>query len=353
MCFLDGVAEALQALPSDEPLQRLGRFRAVLGEAGWVAEAQSLGESLAGARRAWEANVGYVTLPVSSLSDSLPFRLFVGGVIERLEEFHAAHNGALLEHRLSRGIRSTANPFPDLRRRDDLWETPFWFLHEDGLRRGLFARRVGAAWQLASGDLELARVHGARDVVDWASRLPLTVGIRPRALTLTMYARLASDLFLHGVGGAHYDRVTDAVIERFHGVRGPRFAVASATLFPDLGLDPGRGGADMDTRAARAVLRDLFWNPQRHGGDPDLAERKAALIAELLEAPPGRRAQLTREIRAVNEGMARALEPERERLERRVRQAEAEDADLAVLRRRTYPCFLFDPDDMRALVNKM
>ena len=44
--------------------------------------------------------------------------------------------------------------------------------------------------------------------------------IRSRALITTLWARLAlSDLFLHGIGGAKYDRVTDRLIETFFGLR--------------------------------------------------------------------------------------------------------------------------------------
>ena len=42
------------------------------------------------------------------------------------------------------------------------------------------------------------------------------IRLRPRALTTTMYLRLAmGDLFLHGIGGAKYDQLTDRIIEHF------------------------------------------------------------------------------------------------------------------------------------------
>ena len=88
------------------------------------------------------------------------------------------------------------------------------------------------------------------DRQSWEARLPLRrratpagaferlmelqragVRIRPRALVTTLWARLAlGDLFIHGIGGAKYDCVTDRLIERFFGLTPPRFMVVSATL---------------------------------------------------------------------------------------------------------------------------
>ena len=39
--------------------------------------------------------------------------------------------------------------------------------------------------------------------------------IRPRAITTTMFSRLFfSDVFIHGIGGAKYDTITDEIIKR-------------------------------------------------------------------------------------------------------------------------------------------
>ena len=57
------------------------------------------------------------------------------------------------------------------------------------------------------------------------------VKIRSRALITTLWARLVlGDLFLHGIGGAKYDQVTDLLIERFFGLPAPGIMVMSATL---------------------------------------------------------------------------------------------------------------------------
>ena len=51
---------------------------------------------------------------------------------------------------------------------------------------------------------------------------------------LTLWARLLlCDLFIHGIGGAQYDRVTDLIVENYFGVtaaeHGLRFGDAAST----------------------------------------------------------------------------------------------------------------------------
>ena len=107
------------------------------------------------------------------------------------------------------------------------------------------------------------------DRQSWEARLPLSaegdaagaverlmelqrggVRIRPRALVTTLWARLAlGDLFIHGIGGAKYDCVTDRLIERFFGLAPPRFLVVSATLH--LPIEHRRATAE-EVRAIRA-----------------------------------------------------------------------------------------------------
>ena len=45
-----------------------------------------------------------------------------------------------------------------------------------------------------------------------------------------MFARLfLCDLFIHGIGGAKYDQMTDAIIERFFGFAPPDYLTVTAT----------------------------------------------------------------------------------------------------------------------------
>ena len=57
------------------------------------------------------------------------------------------------------------------------------------------------------------------------------VKIRGRALVTTLFARMfLADLFIHGIGGAKYDQLTDQMIGRFLGCDAPEFMILTATM---------------------------------------------------------------------------------------------------------------------------
>jgi hypothetical protein len=110
------------------------------------------------------------------------------------------------------------------------------------------------------------------------------IKLRPRALITTMYARLVlSDLFIHGIGGAKYDELTDLIIRRFFGIEPPAYVTATATFRlpidrPDVSLE--------DVRQSALRIRDLRYRPESFLRDPlvmqdaDLSTKLAALAAE-------------------------------------------------------------------------
>ena len=127
---------------------------------------------------------------------------------------------------------------PDLALEDGWLEAPFWIWDAGNPhRRRLFVRQRGdeivlsdrAGFERAlslspEGDASRA----AEQLAELAAR---GVRLRTRALITTLFARLfLGDLFLHGIGGAKYDQVTDAIIERFFGLKPPQYMTLTATL---------------------------------------------------------------------------------------------------------------------------
>lgn len=328
-----GVPELVERV---SPLEEAGRRSLGL--------ARHLGEFGAAVRRRLEARHGpvrYLEVTVSELAQSRAFARFAAWLAEDAERFWAVHNAALDDHRGAYGVRNPAQPFPNLRREGRRVELPFWVV-EDGRRHPAFVEPA---------DPPVVFCHG-RAVGELADRVP--DGLRPRALALTLFLRLVvCDLFVHGLGGAHYDRVTDRVLQEFFGVAPPPFAVLTATFHLPLVRHP-------DPHQAYAAAHRLWWdlqhNPDRHLPDQGevraLVEEKWHCIRALQapELPRAARRELTRRIRAVNEAL-------RARLQERIREVEAE---LASLRReveehevaadRGYPFFLFDPAEVRARV---
>lgn len=219
------------------------------------------------------------------------YAAFVAHTMLNAESFTAAYNESLAEYRRRRRIRGAQHPIPDLLIEHDRRELPFWIGSDTSPRQRMWVSRRGSdAIAIGSGD----QTAGVISESDLRARpwVALTDGlrclhIRPRALTLTMYARLFEcDLFIHGIGGAKYDQVTDDIIRRFFRVEPPAYACVSATLFLPF---PRSRSDNHDADHWLRRLRDARFNPQRYvedGGGAEsirdmLAERDRAISASL------------------------------------------------------------------------
>ena len=172
---------------------------------------------------------------------------------------------------------------PELAEEGSWLEAPLWvWTAADPRRRRLWARSAGDEIVLSDRQSWEARLplradgHAGRAVERLLELQRGGVRIRSRALVTTLWARLAlGDLFIHGIGGAKYDRVTDLLIERFFGLRPPGFMVVSATLLLPIERDRV---TDDELRAIRRELRDLTYHPERYldGADRAVSDLMAA-----------------------------------------------------------------------------
>jgi len=350
--FARGVREDLEGLGLPELTERFRMFAD--GEAPARRRAATLALYLDSLRRFYEARAGaprYAELSVSALAGTPEFQAFALHLLQEPKALLAAHNAALDAYRRAHRIRSAANPFPNLVEGPGGAETPFWALTA-GRRVDLFAVREGGRLVLGTGAQPLASVPvGPAGAAALAAS---GVALRPKALTLTMFTRLClGDLFIHGVGGGRYDRVTDALTRELFGVRPAPYAVATATLH--LPLDGGRD-LEAERHGLERRLMELRHNPDRYLGAPGEPERrlideKWALIRAVEAMRPGReRRAATRRIREVNGLLAERLAPEIARVEAQLGAVNAQPAPEDVTEFRGYPFFLFDPRDVAALV---
>lgn len=180
-------------------------------------------------------------LPVSWLADSTSFCEFAEELLQECDRFHAAYHTALTEYRTAYGVRGRARPWPDLQRASDWFEAPFWVWRSGTETRDrLWVRPAGGrgdssgGWLLGVGvgRTTPVRVSAGRIVSEaWDELRAAGYVVRPRAVTLTLFVRSRlADLFLHGLGGGLYDRVTDRLHERFYGGPASVFAVTTGTL---------------------------------------------------------------------------------------------------------------------------
>lgn len=204
----------------------------------------------------------------------------------RSREFAEAYNLALAEYRREQRVRQNDRPIPDLVVELDRVESPLWIYQRGGPRRRLFVQHVVDRIGLFAEDELIVEISVDELKQDEKLR-PLLAQcgswvIRPRALTLTLWARLAaSDFFIHGIGGAKYDRITDTIIRRYYGLEPPAMACVSATMHLPLPRSPV---SEAELYAARRDLRDLQHQPDRWAGGDEAESLRVARLGAIEES---------------------------------------------------------------------
>lgn len=211
----------------------------------------------------------------SELIKTRAFQFFAAEVCRRPDEFRQVFNDSLREYRRKHDIKNHAQPFPDLKQS----ELPFWFSRYGG-RRPLTDEDIRESGLLSAG-------HEARTFV----RLFEEGHILPRAITLSLFLRLfICDLFVHGIGGGRYDRITEKVIEGFFRCQAAPITVATATLALEARADfalQSRSRKDLQEEERRLLFDPVRFLPE----DCSLQRERQVLIMlrKSLAGPRGHR----------------------------------------------------------------
>lgn len=352
--FASGVETALASLPAPAVRRHFAEFARVLADAR--PDAENLADLTTIARRRYEVSAGsdYLELPVTWLSRTRSFAAYVAGIALSARRFAECYNAELLEYRRANGVRSAAQPFPDLAIEDGRIELPFWAI-TGSVRASVWAAPTteGVRISSADGTLLAELPVSAADAVTSVAASPTLIA--PKALALTSFTRMfMADLFIHGVGGGRYDRVADGVIRRYFGVEPLPFVVASITMYLPLGAHIVTGA---EVSAAQERANRLEHNPDSALDDVDfdsteeeaqarsLAAEKSALVAQIAEAGADKKV-LGRRIREVNVELARMMAPVREEYLAEVERLKEQRDAAGILTERTYPYCFWSPQEI-------
>ena len=324
---------------------------------GWVLSACRIAQE-----RRW--SVCNLELPVSKMCDTESFLLFVSHLVVHHERFHACYNDAVHAYRKRYRVKNQRHPVPDLVRRADRYELPFWYWKPGATERhALQVERVGNAFSLFANEMPLAQVPDAAGLIPMLRELQVSGRLRTRALTTTMFTRCClADLFIHGIGGAKYDEITDRIFSSFLDIDPPVYSTVTATLRLPLGAHDAHA---QDLLRLKRRLRDLQFNADRYvEGAPirRLADRKQQLIRERAAARttgltqserrrrrPQRRARHL-ELKSIQQELARCAEPLRESTQAEIRTMQAQLQANQVFNSREFPAVLFPHDRIADLI---
>ena len=323
----------------------------------------SLGLAMAQARHRlelqWQSNS--LELPQSRICQTTPFRWFAMHLLAHLRRFHSAYNHALADYRREHRLRNHAQPVPDLAETDGWLEAPFWIWSTDNPhRRALFVRpecqellltdRFG--WQdtlPASADSEAA--PAVERLAEWEAR---GIKLRTRAMMTTLFARLLlADVFIHGIGGAKYDQVTDQICRQFFGFAPPDYITLSGTLRLPIDHPSVSSAQELQLRQS---LRNLTYHPETYASnlelDRDERSQVEAVIAKkrawVQSAPtPVNAAERHHNIVAANRALQPWLASRRADLERELTIVRQQLRAKKILESREYAFCLFPHDSLR------
>lgn len=347
--FCESGSEALSTLPAPALERHFRSFCDALYEA--LEHADDLGQALTGARRRFESSTrtDYLELGVSRQAHTSAFRRFAASLVLDAERFGEVFNAELHAYQIRTGARSKVQPFPDLDMDERAVELPFWVLF-GGRRHSARVTKGVQRMLLADGEAVCTLppdTDGVMSALDAAGAL-----LVPRAVTLTLFNRMfVADLFIHGVGGGRYDRVTDAVVRSYFGVEPPAFTVASMTLHLPLGAHVV---TDEEIAALEQRLQRLKHNPDQLLDEVEFDDAKERLEAERLVAEKGalvidiaekgvdKKATGGR-IRAVNARLFEMMAPVVVDTQQRLEAAKEQRETAAILSDRTYPYCLWNP----------
>jgi hypothetical protein len=329
---------------------------------------ENLGKFFGLARRLYEQELKstYLEIPFSQICSSDEFLSFFLEIIKNIKSFSEVYNKQLDEYRKLFKIRNRAHPSPNLMVKENLIEVPFWIWREGDQRRKIFILREKEGNYLYNdsyGKIFLIEKDGFKSLFSLKSILKeKKLKIRPKALLLTLYNRLfISDLFIHGLGGAKYDLVTDEIIREFFKVDPPRFLVVSCTLHLNFKSSPEASNFKIST--LKKKIRDLEFNPERYVDElpltkkeknqiGELAEKKTKLIKKIKKASsPIEKRKISEEIKAINNFMTEKIITLKYELDKKIEKEEEKIKQAKVFTFREFPFCFFSAKTLRNLLN--
>lgn len=331
-------------------------------------QTDSMVECLAACRILQERSWGSANLelPLSEICQTESFIEFLSHILVNSQQFHRSYNEIVGRYRKLNGIRNDRHPVPDLQVEDGSIELPFWFWRENDVERGqLFIKQNGRDIQLICKN-EVILESNEENLKKSLRELQKCGKLRTRALTTTLFSRLfLADLFIHGIGGAKYDEMTDLLIEEFYGIAPPKFLVLSATMhlpIEDFSV------TDEEVISLKSKLRDYEFNADRYLNGPEvepLKIKKQELIkqhwqAQTKDLPKRERVQLRGtnrqrhlELKRVNKELTALARNDVERLQAQLEAANAQLRANSILKNREFSAVVFPESAVHQLASEL
>ncbi|MFQ5432577.1 MAG: hypothetical protein ACE5EN_08730, partial [Nitrospinota bacterium] len=173
------------------------------------------------------------------------------------------------------------------------------------------------------------------------------IWIWPRAVALSLMLRLfIADLFVHGIGGEHYDRITDRLMPQLYGIKPPRFVTASFTP-----AAPGMADPEPVLVRLKEKLRDIKYHPENYlDKTPEIeaAPAEKQKLVNAIKVPGADKKSLSAKINEINAKLSDELAGKRAAVNREIEKVQAELNRYQTIADRELPYFLYPPEIFHA-----
>jgi len=346
-----------------------------------LSQSTKLSDCLTAMRHLQEQRCGVNNLevPLSQLCETTSFQQFAAILIADASRFFGIYNSAVHRYRHENSVRSTSHPVPVLNSRGDWVESPFWIWQTGAKeRQRLWVCQRENEIVLAANQKPLLTLPLDDSQQNHPSAIATALKdlsnqgwrIRSRALTTTLFARLAlADLFIHGIGGAKYDEMTDWIAQEFFGVQLPEYLTLTATKRLPIAATVSTKNDNLaeKERHLQRRLRDLQYNVDRVLDSPvahELGEQKRLQLMRREEVtgdlPRHERQRrylnnraVHQQVVAINQKLVSMPENAIVQTREELSQVRRQQAASRVLENREYGWPLFPPTLLKELVQQL
>ncbi|MDH4199221.1 MAG: hypothetical protein OEV66_02485 [Spirochaetia bacterium] len=261
-----------------------------------------------------QSGMNLLALKTSEITALQSWKQYCASINSDIAGFASAYNLALHDYRNAHGIKNHAQPVPDLK----YDELPFWVIDDNGKRQKASYADKGKT-------------------------------LLPRAITLSIFLRLfASDVFVHGTGGARYDQVTNSIIQRFFRVTPLAFLVKTASLqIPVLEASPvSRYKNILPYSKWQSQYRDFQYHPEKiRAHDPFLVKERFRLVEEFRNAV-GNKKQIHERLEQNRLKNMKNMNLIKKNLHAELDEIKKYSRDKSVLFDRSFPYFFYDINEL-------
>lgn len=198
-------------------------------------------------------------LPTSLMSQSNSFLKFSASIIKNYEKFTYIYNDAVSKN-------TTHSNFKFLNV-DNAGKTPLplWLVTACGLRSCLYVKKTGSATiTISTMSRNLAEIDITADMIPQLKSIlsEYQLSLRPKAVTMMLFVRLfLSDLFIHGIGGGLYEKITDFILDNYYNSKKTAVAIATATAALPLAVQPP---LQHDIKILNQNIRKINYSPEEY-----------------------------------------------------------------------------------------